>query len=171
MTRPAETEYAEYYSGYVSRVPDGDIVDILDSQVVEFRGVLDAIAEPDACVLHEPYTWTIKQVAGHMIDTERVFAYRALRWASGDSTPIPGFEQNEWVDATDWESPALSQLVDELESCRRANVSMFRRLKPEAWEGRGTADGKEMTTRAAAYCLAGHIIHHTEIIRKRIGSA
>lgn len=167
MSRPAENEYAEYYAGYIGRVPDGDIVEILESQIADFRSLLDGIAEADACVLHEPYTWTIKQAVGHMIDTERVFSYRGLRWASGDSTPIPGFEQNEWVDATDWGSPTLAQLVDELEHCRRANVCMFRRLKPEAWDGGGPADGKKMTTRAVAYCLAGHIIHHTEIIKKR----
>ena len=167
MTKPADTEYAPYYGNYVSRVPDGDIVGTLTDQVSYFRGVLDDVAEADACVLHEPYTWTIKQAVGHMIDVERVFAYRALHWASADQRPLTGMEQNDWVEATDWQTPTLAELAEELELCRRANVCMFRRLNEEAWSRGGEADGNFMTVRGAAYCLAGHIIHHTEIIKTR----
>ena len=168
MNRPKDTEYNSYYGGYIDRAPDGDIVEILDAQVAFFRDALEVIAEADACILHEPYTWTIKQAVGHMIDVERVFAYRALRWSSGDLRPIPGMEQDQWVEETDWQSPTLLQLAEELELCRRANVCMFRRLKDEAWDRGGDADGNFMTVRGAAYCMAGHIIHHTEIVKQRV---
>ena len=166
--RPDVSEYAEYYSTYIDRVPDGNIVKFLESQISSFKSLLGNIDEETSLQIHEPYTWTIKQVVGHMIDVERVFAYRALRWASGDSHPITGMEQNEWVDNSDWTSPTLASLTDELSSCRQANVHMFRRLNEDAWDRRGEADGNVMSVRAAAYCLAGHIIHHADIVRSRI---
>lgn len=167
-TRPTADEHDEYYSAYTGRVPEGRITDLMDSQIAEFRAVLDRVSESDAGVLHDPYTWTIKQVVGHMIDVERVFSYRALRWASGDHRPIIGMDQNPWVDNTDYETPSLASLVDELELCRRANICLFRRLKETAWDERGEADGNVMTVRAAAYCLVGHISHHLEIIATRV---
>ncbi|MEM7455765.1 MAG: DinB family protein [Planctomycetota bacterium] len=168
ISRPDASEHAEYYSLYINRVPDGDIREHLLNQIEEFRTVLDGIEEDDACVLHEPYTWTIKQVVGHLIDVERVFGYRALRFGSGDVRPIPGMEQNDWVDNTDYESPSLKFLTDELVHSRHANICFFVRLKPDAWDSRAEADGNEMTVRALAYCLVGHITHHLEIIKKRL---
>ena len=165
---PDRSEYAEYYGTYIDRVPDGNITEYLDSQIAEFRKVLDSIDESTASVLHEPYTWTIKQVVGHLIDAERVFGYRALRFASGDTRPIIGMEQNPWVDNSDYNTPTLAQLTEELEHSRRANLCFFRRIKPEAWDRKAAADGNDMTVRALAYCLVGHIIHHLEIIKSRV---
>lgn len=169
-TPPTESEHAEYFGLYIGRVPTGDILEHLQRQIAEFRGVLDSIDEPTAGILHGTYTWTIKQVVGHLIDVERVFGYRALRFASGDERPILGMEQNPWVQNTDYDSPTLSSLVDELEYSRRANLSFFKRIKLEAWDRRGVVDGNEMTVRAVAYCLVGHIIHHLDIIHRRIGN-
>lgn len=168
IARPAKNEYAKYYGTYIDRVPDGNIIEQLDSQIAKFRNVLDRIDEDEASVLHEPYTWTIKQVVGHLIDVERVFGYRALRFASGDDRPILGMEQNPWVDNTDYETPTLAVLTDELEYSRRANLSFFKRLKQDGWDRKGAADGNEMTVRAVAYCLVGHIIHHLEIVKSRL---
>lgn len=168
LKRPELTEHLEYFSLYIDRVPDGPIVDLMESQISNFRDVLDPIDESSANVLHAPYTWTIKQVVGHLIDVERVFAYRALRFASNDLRPILGMEQNDWVDNTDYESPSLRLLCDELEACRRANLFLFKRLKPDCWDLGGKADGNHMTVRAAAYCLVGHITHHLDIIKSRL---
>ncbi len=165
---PAKNEYAPYYGLYIARVPDGNIVSHFESQIGEFRAVLNAIDEFAANVLHGPYTWTIKQVVGHLIDAERVFGYRVLRFGSGDSRPIIGMEQNPWVDNTDYRTPRLAELVEEWEYSRRANLCFFRRLRPDAWDWKGTADGNEITVRALAYCLVGHIIHHLEIIKLRV---
>jgi hypothetical protein len=166
---PTDSEYAEFYGLYIGRVPDGDIVEFLELQLEQFQAVLGSIDEQSASVIHDPYTWTIKQVVGHLIDAERVFGYRALRFASGDDRAIPGMEQNAWVENSDYVTPTLSALVDELAYSRRANLCFFKRLRADAWDRKGTADGKEMTVRAIAYCLVGHITHHLEIIKSRIG--
>ena len=170
LRRPEPNEHAEYFGLYISHVPEGDIREFLKTQISEFRSVLDAIAEGDACILHEPYTWTIKQVVGHLIDVERVFGYRALRFGCGDLRPIHGMEQNEWVDHTDYETPTLRQLNEELELSRRANIMFFDRLKPEAWDNRAEADGNIMSVRALAYCIVGHVTYHLKIIESRLAS-
>lgn len=167
-TRPSENDYAKYYFTYIGKVPDGDIIEQLENQITEFRSTLDTIEESNASVLHEPYTWTIKQVVGHLIDCERTFGYRALRFGCGDLRPILGMEQNEWVNNTDYDSPTLAELVFELELSRRSNLCFFRRLKPEAWDWKASADGNDMSVRALAFCLVGHITHHLDIVRQRI---
>ncbi len=166
---PTDSEYAEYYGLYIGRVPDGDIVEYLEMQTGQFREVLGAIDEQAAGIVHPPYTWTIKQVVGHLIDGERVFGYRALRFASGDERPILGMEQDSWVAHTDYVTPTLAELTEELRYSRLANLCFFKRIEAEAWDRRGTADGKEMTVRALAYCLVGHVTHHLEIIKSRLG--
>ena len=168
--RPDKSEYAEYYGNYINLVSDAEILNQLASQIGEFRNVLDSISEDQASVLHEPYTWTIKQVVGHLIDVEKVFGYRALRFGSGDVRPILGMEQDSWVDYTDYETPTLEALVEELEYSRKANLCFFKRLKPEAWNSQGTADGNEITVRALAYILVGHIIHHLDIVKQRVAN-
>jgi hypothetical protein len=168
---PGKDEYAEFYGVYIGKVPDGDIVEQFKSQIGEFRSVLDGIDEPSAGVLHEPYTWTIKQVVGHLIDAERVFGYRAHRFACGDVRPILGMEQNPWVDNMDYETPTLAELTDELEYSRRANHSFFKRIAPAAWDRKGEADGKAITVRALAYCMVGHVTYHLDIIQSRLSPA
>lgn len=166
--RPLPTEFAEYYGRYIGLVPDGNVVQLMQDQIPDFRAVLDRIPEEASRVLHEPYTWTIRQAVGHLIDVERVFAYRALRFASGDARSIIGMEQNEWVENTDYETPSLRDLTDELESCRQANLHFFRRLPDEAWDRGGEADGNAVTVRALAWIMVGHITHHLGIIDSRV---
>lgn len=166
---PTESEYAEYFGLYIGRVPDGDIVEYLELQCRQFQDVLGSIDEKTAGIVHAPYTWTIKQVVGHLIDVERVFGYRALRFASGDERPIIGMEQDSWVAHTDYVTPTLAALTEELRYSRLANHCFFKRIEPEAWDRTGTADDKEISVRAIAYCLVGHLTHHLEIIKSRIG--
>lgn len=166
--RPERDEYVDYFGRYISRVPDGKIVDLLQEQIAEFRSVLDSMPTQAAQQLHAPYTWTIKQVVGHLIDVEKVFGYRAHRFACGDARPIPGMEQDEFVANTDYQHVQLSPLINELELARRSNVMFLRRIAPEAWDRRGTADGSEISVRAIAFVLVGHVIHHLDIIRTRL---
>ncbi|MHC5112124.1 MAG: DinB family protein [Planctomycetota bacterium] len=166
--RPAATEYAKYYGGYVDRVPNGDILELLEKQIAEFTDVLNAVPEEQAGVLHDPYTWTIKQVVGHMIDVEKVFGYRAHRFACGDLRPILGMEQNDFVDNLDYQMPLLSDMVIEMKCARRSNCHFLKRIPEAAWSQAGTADGNLISVRAIAYILVGHVIHHLEIIRKRL---
>ncbi len=168
IARPAADEYRDYYGTYIDRVPDGDLLELLDAQTDELHEVLDGVTDQQANTLHEPYTWTIKQVVGHLIDCERIFGSRLHRFASGDLTPLPGMDQNPYIDNNDYQSPTLTSLVKELECCRYANLLLLQRIRPEAWDLSGQADGHAITVRALAWILAGHIIHHLEIVRQRL---
>ena len=162
------SEYAEYYNTYISLVGDNDIVAQMEDQVRDLGTISEQISEEEASIIHAPYTWTIKQVVGHLIDAEHVFSYRALRFASGDFQPLVGMDQNPWVANSDYDSPSFKDLMDELAHLRMANILLFRRIKPEAWDHRGLADNKEITVRALAFCMVGHITHHLNIIKKRV---
>jgi uncharacterized damage-inducible protein DinB len=166
--RPGEEEYFEYYGAYIALVPDADCLKLLESQIAELREFFADLSDSDAETVHAPYTWTIKQVVGHLIDTERVFADRLHRISSGESQPQPAFDQNPYVDNQDYHSPSLKSLVDELIYCRQANLLMVRRVRPEAWNRRGVASGHSISVRALAWILIGHIIHHLAILRKRL---
>lgn len=167
--RPEPTEYFEYYHNYVSQVPNGEFFSMLEGQVVELRSLLGQVNEQTAMTLHTPYTWTLKQVTGHLIDAERIFADRLHRFASGDLQPLPGMDQDPYIANNDYVTPTLADLVNELIHLRQANVLLLRRIKPQAWDHRGVASDHPITVRALAYILIGHINHHLKIVRKRLG--
>jgi len=152
----------------VDCVPNGDLLELLENQIGELKGLLKRISEEEAAKLHEPYTWTIKQVAGHLIDSEKLFGWRAHRFGVGDETPVPGMEQNPYVDGMDYTKISLTQLADEWEFARRSNLSFFRRLSNKAWDNVGIASDNPITVRALAYLLVGHIIHHIQVMEKRV---
>jgi uncharacterized damage-inducible protein DinB len=126
------------------------------------------VTEQQSCVLHAPYTWTIKQVVGHLIDVERIFAERLHHISSNDLQPINGMNQDEYVANADYQSPTLASLVDELLFCRQANLLLVRRIKPSAWDNRGMASGHPVTARALVWMLVGHIMHHMKIVERRL---
>lgn len=167
--RPGRDEYFEYYDTYIRLVPDGQCLALLHSQVDELRSYFAEVTEAEASVPHPPYVWTIKQVVGHMIDAERIFADRLHRFASGDPQPQPGMEQDPYVANHDYQTPLLGDLVDEWVHCRQANIRLVHRLKPSAWDQRGIASGHAITVRAIAWILVGHIMHHMKIVRARLG--
>lgn len=168
---PTADEYFEYYGTYVRLVPAGDLLGAAESQIGELREFFRTVSEQDASRLHPPYTWTIKQVVGHLIDAERIFGNRLHRFSSGDLQPLPGMDQNPYVANHDYTSPALQSLVEELLCCRQANLLLLRRIKSRAWDNRGVASDHPVTVRALAYILVGHIQHHMQIVRKRLGSS
>ena len=168
-TRPTQDEYFSYYDTYVSKVPDGNIIQRLEDQLSEVRSLLDAVPEEEAEKIHPPYTWTIKQVTGHLIDTERIFADRLHRFAMGEQQEQPGMDQDIYIASADYHSVALPALMEELLHCRQANLLLLKRLTPEAWSRHGIASGHPVTVRALAWMLAGHIIHHLRIVQKRLG--
>ena len=165
--RPTTHEYPKYYEPYMKLVSETDLLLGLRDQIAEISDVLD-VEESQAEVLHPPYTWTIKQVVGHMIDNERIFAYRATRISVGDPTDLPGYEQDDYVARSDYQSVTLKELVEELLLLRRSNLMMLERVKSEAWDLRGTCDGNELTVRAIACLLIGHVRHHLQIIGRRL---
>src|SRR5579859_3537105 len=158
--RPAKTEYSAYHEQYISLVPDEDVLVALDQQLAETLILLRGVSEQHGTFRYEPGKWSVKEVLGHMIDTERIMAYRALRIARNDRTPLSGFEQDDYVKNGDFDKRGVASLAREFEQVRRASISLFRNLDPEAWERRGTANGVEVSARALAYIIAGHELHH-----------
>jgi uncharacterized damage-inducible protein DinB len=166
--RPQPDEFAEFYKNYIKKIPDGKCAALLESQIDELREFFRNVSETQATTIHASYTWTIKQVIGHLIDGERVFSDRLLRFSSGEQQPQPGFDQDFYVTQQDYETPTLSALVEELLHCRQANLLLIRRLKPSAFDLRGVASGYECTVRALVWMLVGHIAHHMNIVRQRL---
>lgn len=160
-------EYAPYYGRYVSLVPEGDIAATLSGQVDSTLKLLRGIDEAKAGWRYAPDKWSIKELVGHVIDAERIFAYRALCIARGDRTPLPGFEQDDYVNNGVFDACRMDELVQEFELVRRANLLMFRHLNDEAWRRRGIASDAEVSVRALAFIIAGHERHHMEILRTR----
>jgi uncharacterized damage-inducible protein DinB len=166
-TRPGAAEYAPYYEKYVSLVPEGEVVATLSRQLEETISTLRGLTETQADSRYAPDKWSIKELVGHMIDSERIFAYRALRFARNDQTPLPGYEQDDYVRAGNFGGRSMRDLADEFEQARRANLHLFRSLEDEAWLRRGTANDSEVSVRALAYILAGHETHHMQVLRTR----
>lgn len=166
--RPDRSEAAEYYFTYIDRVPDGiDICRILEDQLPETLALLQGISDERSRHRYAPDKWSIREVVGHLSDTERMFVFRALWFARGFDTPLPSFDQNVAIVAARSDDIPWSSLVDELESVREATLAFFRHLPAEAWTRRGIASGNPFTVRALAYVAAGHVIHHSTILRER----
>lgn len=167
ITSPEATEYNPYYGKYVSLIAGGDILATLTNQVDRMQSLLSRLGKDEANFSYAPGKWTVKQALGHVIDTERIFSYRALRISRGDKTPLPGFEQNDYVPNGPFEFVSLPELLEEYAAVRHATVLLFRHLRPEAWERRGTASNSEVTVRALAYIIAGHNEHHYQLLRDK----
>jgi hypothetical protein len=167
MKRPADDEYLPYYATYVKLVGDGDILDTLESQIKETAAMLRRIPDSRGTFRYADGKWSINEVVGHLIDTERVFSNRALRFARGDKTPLPGFEQDDYVRAAEFDKYPLSELIAEYEGVRRDTCSLYRHLSDEATTRRGTANNAEVTVRALAYITAGHELHHRRVIEEK----
>jgi uncharacterized damage-inducible protein DinB len=165
--RPESNEYASYYEKYVSLVPDTDLVETLERQGAETLALLRGLSEEQGAHRYEPGKWSVKQLVGHVNDTERIFAYRVLAVGRGDTQPLPGMDQEDYMAGVDFDARTLSDLADEFEAVRSATLHLLRHLSAEAWARRGTASGHEVTARAVAYILAGHGAHHVRILRER----
>ncbi|MCA9033761.1 MAG: DinB family protein [Planctomycetaceae bacterium] len=166
--RPTADEYALFYAGYVEQVPENDIVRVLESQLAEVVQLWKSIPESEAAVIHKPYSWKIRQVLDHLTDGERIFGYRLLRIARGDQTPLPGFDEHFYANASEESAARLSDIVGAFEALRRANVLLLKNLPDDAWRRMGTMSETPVSVRALAYILAGHVRHHDAILRKRL---
>ena len=158
---PAPDEFAPYYAEYVQRATQRNgAYAALSEQIDELHDALDSLSEPQACFKPGAQEWSIKEVIGHINDVERVFSYRLLRVSRGDATPLPGFEQEDYVRAAGFDRSALSDLVSEFGFLRRANLIAIGHLTEAAIDCRGTASGYTVSTRALIYMLVGHVDHH-----------
>jgi len=165
--RPEKSEYAPYYETYVSQIQGSDILGILETQRLQMAQLFAARSERDGNFRYAPGKWTVKEVLGHVSDAERIFAYRALRIARGDQTPLPGFEQEGYVQNANFTDRTLTNIAEEFAAVRAATLALFRPLSQEAWMRRGTASGYEVTVHALAYIIAGHEVHHRRVLEER----
>jgi uncharacterized damage-inducible protein DinB len=166
-TRPGPDEFAPYYGRYITRVADGDVLATLRSQVGETTSMLRAIPESRGGHRYADGKWSIRESIGHMSDTERVFAYRAMRFSRNDPTALPGFDENAFVGNASFDQRSLASLVDEFEAVRRATLAFFDGLLPDEFQRRGTASENPVSVRALAWIIAGHEIHHRAILKER----
>jgi hypothetical protein len=162
--RPLPGEYNLHYTSYVQIVPDGDIRATLESSGRDASAFYSNLTEAQANHRYAPGKWTIKQVLGHVTETERIFAYRALRFARNDSTPLAGYEDEHYVRHARFETWPLDELIEQFTVVRRASVILFRHLDNGAWSRHGVANHFEITVRALAWIIAGHEIHHRQIV-------
>jgi DinB family protein len=167
MTVPDRSEAAEYYFTYINQVPPGDICRILEAQAGETVALLRGISEERSMHRYAPGKWSIRDVVGHLNDTERLFVMRAFWFARGFDTPLPSFDQHIAVLSAGAETRTLRSLVDEFQSVRSSTLTFFQNLPDEAWMRRGIASDNPFTVRALAYIGAGHVIHHVKILRER----
>lgn len=165
--RPQAGEYSPYYDAYISLVPGNDILAAFDEQRRQMLLLLSGRSEADGDLRYAPDKWSLKEVLGHINDTERIMSYRALRIARNDATPIEGFEQDDYVRNAPFTRRPLADLIEDYIAVRRATVSLFRNLDEVAWTRRGVANKNEVTVRALAYIIAGHELHHRKIIEER----
>jgi len=165
--RPAANEFAAYYSTYVDRVTGDDVVGVLAEQLDLTLSALTGISEEQSLHRYAEDKWSIRQLLNHVSDTERVFVYRALWFARGFDTALPGFDQNVAVPTAEAERFSWASHVEDFRAVRAATLTFFRNLPEEAWGRSGVASGNPVTVRALAYIIAGHVAHHVAILEER----
>jgi uncharacterized damage-inducible protein DinB len=169
--RPQQGDYALFYEKYVSLVPGGDFLQILQDQRRELIDLLSPLSEQQSDFRYAPGKWSIKEVLGHVTDAERIFAYRILRFARGDQTPLSSFEQDGYIQNGNFSRRKLSDLLEEFSAVREATICLIRSLDDAAWQRRGVASQKEVSVLALAFIIAGHDRHHRMILEKNYLSA
>jgi hypothetical protein len=167
--RPNVDEYAPAFAGYITSVPEGDIRDILQAQLAATCALLAPLSRKLALARPKPDDWNILEVLGHITDAEQIFAYRALRIARGDSTPLAGFEQDDYVHVAHCSDLALEDLLDAYTAQRHATLALLHGFDTDAWLRRGTVAGNPSSARAWAYTAAGHELYHIDDFHARYG--
>lgn len=167
LVRPEPSEHHEYYRGYIDQVPPGNILDLMQETLRHTKEVLAHVPERHGDFCYEPGKWSLKDVVGHMVDTERVFAFRALSMARQDPAALPAMDQDLYAAANNTGDRSLASLVDELEAVRRASIALFSSFDAAAAARTGTASGFPFTVRTFPYIIVGHEIHHCRVLEKR----
>ena len=167
MRRPENNEYGEWYAGYVSSITEMDVVTVLAEQIEEIAGLYGSIDEAKGTFTYAEGKWTVKELLGHIIDAERVFGYRLHRFSHGDATPLSSFDQDIYVANGRSNSRTFADLIDEFVSQRRSNVALIRSFRQEDWNLTGIASDNPVSVRALAFIMAGHVRHHSSILKER----
>lgn len=165
--RPEPTEYDSYYRPYVDAVPDGDIVEILSREGEHAVDLFLSIDHDRGVESYAAGKWSIAELIGHVVDTERLFSYRTLRIVRGDKTPMPGMEQDDWVAGANFNNRGLESLGREFLALRASNIALYSSFTDEDLDRTGVASELEFSVRALMYILAGHTIHHVKVLEDR----
>lgn len=167
IPRPEPSEYFTYYDTYVRRVPDRDVLSVLAEGIANTLALLDGVPPELEGYRYAPGKWSVREVIGHLIDAERVFAHRALHFARRDPEPLPSMDEGDYARASNAGRRRLQDLADELEAVRRSSILLFRSFDHEMLDFRGTASGYEFSVRSIPYIVAGHEIHHRSVLAER----
>ena len=165
--RPQAGEHAPYFSRYIDLVPEEDIIGTIEAQGRELTALLSPLGEEKAAFRYAPEKWSVKEVLGHLCDAERIFAYRLLSIARGETQPLPGFDENDYMRGANFDQRSFADLLDDFDASRRATLTLLRGLPDDAWTRSGTANDNKTSVRAIAYTLAGHARHHLGVLRSR----
>ena len=166
-----QNEYAPYYQPYVELVPEGDLIQLLSEQMEQTIAALEKITDTQAEFRYAEGKWSIKEVIGHMIDTERIMAYRLLAIARGERRNLPGFNEEEYVQQASFTKQTVEELLQNLSIVRQSTIVLLKSLCSEEWLRRGSANDCDITVRALAVIIAGHELHHRNIISERYMNA
>lgn len=166
---PPSTEYAPAFARYVSRVGDEDIAEALDRQTAEVSAVFGPLSDEQAEHRYAPEKWSVKEMLGHVGDTERVMGYRVMAFARGERQPLPGFDENDYMVGNPFGSRPLRETLQHFAHLRASHVIMLRQLSPEAWLRIGTANGHPASVRALVWVMVGHVRHHLAVLGERYG--
>jgi hypothetical protein len=171
LPRPAADEAAPYYQTYIAEVGGDNIGEQLLEQLSQAERLFSGLDDTSALARYAPGKWSIKELLGHLNDSERIFSYRLLRISRGDSTPLPGFDQNPYVVAGRFDHRPLSDLLSEFRAIRLSTVALSAGIPDDAWTERGVASENSVTARALLYIIVGHVAHHLQVLRDRYGLA
>jgi len=167
LQRPLVSEYPEYYKPYVNLVPDGDLLSLLKEHLVKTIELFESLSEEAGHFRYAENKWSIKEVLCHMADTERIMSYRLLRAGRGDQTALAGFDENEYIQGSQIHKLPIKNILEDFIATRKATLTLIQNMPEEAWANIGFANNTEVTTRAIAYIIAGHALHHFNIISDR----
>lgn len=167
LTRPSQSEYSDYYHRYVQCVPDDNVIPYLAVQLEAVDALLGHLSDEQADTRYSLDKWTVKEVVGHMSDTERIMSYRMLRIARGDTTPLASFDQDDYVRAARSRVRTIGELLDEFYAVRASTLALSRGIDEVAWTRTGVASNVSVSARALAYIIAGHAAHHLNVLWER----
>jgi uncharacterized damage-inducible protein DinB len=167
IAAPSQESMSDYQKGYVNNVGNRNVLQLLESQVLDFKALLSEIPFENEDYAYAEGKWTIKELVGHMIDTERIMCYRAMCFARGEKTPLPGFDENEYVKNASFNSRTLYDLAHEFGAVREGTISLYKYMTEDELDRKGVANNNPVTARIILYMIAGHHIHHDRILRER----
>ena len=169
IPRAGSDESASFYHGYIAKVPGENIGELLVAQLSEVERLCAGLDDHSALARYAPQKWSIKEMLGHLNDAERIFSYRLLRISRGDATPLPGFEQNDYVAAGRFDARPITELMAEFRAVRLATAALASGIPAAAWSAQGVASDNRVSARALIYIIVGHVAHHLGVLRDRYG--